>query len=226
MTPSPLQGIDPDLLLGLNLLGTFAFGLSGGMAGVRARLDLFGTVVLAAVVGMAGGIIRDLLIGTPPATFRDWRYLAVVAAAGVVTIVGHRVIDRLERPITALDAGGLALFSVTGAATALEFGLGPASAVLLGAITAIGGGMVRDLLVREIPTVLQGGLYAVPALLGASIVVIADRAGGESVAFPWLAVVACLALRLLAVRNDWGLPVAEEIGGRSLRPRGEAAERR
>src|SRR5579884_1699447 len=114
--PSPplLHGFNPTLLLVLNLVGTFVFGLSGGMAGVRTRLDLFGAVVLAVVVGIAGGTIRDLLIGTPPATFRDWRYLAVAASAGLVTSLAPPPIHRLQRPIDALDAAGLALFSVTG----------------------------------------------------------------------------------------------------------------
>src|SRR5438270_9187484 len=135
MTPPPLlHGFNPTLLLVLNLVGTFVFGLSGGMTGVRRQLDLFGAIVLAAVVGLAGGIIRDLLIGIPPTTFRDWRYLAVVGAAGLVTSLAHPAINRLQRPIQALDAGGLALFCVTGAATGLAHRLGVAEAVLLGAI--------------------------------------------------------------------------------------------
>src|SRR5947209_11176397 len=182
--PPLLHGFNPTLLLVLNLAGTFVFGLSGGMAGVRTQLDLFGAVVLAVVVGIAGGTIRDLLIGIPPATFRDWRYLAAVGGAGLVTILAHPAINRLQRPIQALDAAGLALFCVTGAATALAHRLGVAEAVILGAITGIGGGMVRDVLVREIPTVLLGGLYAIPALVGAGIVVVAYHAGNHTVVFP------------------------------------------
>src|SRR5947209_11158268 len=180
MAPSPLlRGFDPTLLLVLNLIGTFVFGLSGGMAGVRAQLDLFGAVVLAIVVGLAGGIIRDLLIGVPPATFRDWRYIAVAGGAGLVTSLAHPVIDRVQRPIDTLDAAGLALFSVTGAASALTHGLGTAESIILGAITGIGGGMVRDVLVGEIPVVLRTGLYAIPALLGAGIVTLAYREGNH-----------------------------------------------
>ena len=163
-SPPLLEGFNPTLLLVLNLVGTFVFGLSGGMAGVRKQLDLFGAVVLAVVVGIAGGTIRDVLIGIPPQTFRDWRYLAVAAGAGLLTAVAHPEINRLQRPIDALDAAGLALFCVTGAATALAHRLGVVDAVILGAITGIGGGMLRDVLVGEIPTVLRGGLYAIPAL--------------------------------------------------------------
>jgi uncharacterized membrane protein YeiH len=212
MAPPPLlRGFDPTLLLVLNLAGTFVFGLSGGMAGVRAQLDLFGAIVLAAVVGLAGGIIRDLLIGIPPATFRDWRYLAVVGGAGVVTSLAHPAINRLQRPINTLDAAGLALFCVTGAATALAHRLGVAAAVLLGAITGIGGGMLRDILVREIPTVLRGGLYAIPALVGAGIVVGAYRAGDRTIVFPIVGAAACFLMRMAGLRYGIGLPRAADV---------------
>src|SRR5579862_4089096 len=135
--PAPsdvLHGFDPTLLLVLNLVGTFVFGLSGGLEGVRKRLDVFGIVVLAVVVGLAGGIIRDLLLGIPPQTFRDWRYLAVAGGAGLVTFVAHPALERLERPILILDAAGLALFCVTGASTALDHRVGTVEAIVLGAI--------------------------------------------------------------------------------------------
>ena len=209
--PTLLRGFDPTVLLVLNLAGTFVFGLSGGMAGVRAQLDLFGAVVLAAVVGLAGGITRDLLIGIPPATFRDWRYLAVVAAAGLVTSLAHPAINRLERPIQALDAGGLALFCVTGAATALAHRLGVVESVILGAITGIGGGMLRDVLVGEIPIVLRGGLYAIPALVGAGIVVAAYEAGARSLVFPIVGASACFLLRMAGLRYGIGLPRASDV---------------
>ena len=144
-----LHGFNPRLLLVLNLAGTFVFGLSGGLAGVRARLDVFGVVVLAVVVGIAGGITRDVLIGIPPQTFRDWRYLVVASAAGLVTFVAHSALKRLQRPILVLDAAGLALFCVTGASTALDHHVGAVEAVVLGAITGVGGGVLRDILVRD-----------------------------------------------------------------------------
>ena len=128
------------------------------------------------VVALAGGVIRDLLIGTPPATFRDWRYLAAAGAAGLVTFAGRPLLERIWNAIQLLDAAGLALFCVTGAAKALEFRLGPAQAIILGAITGIGGGMLRDVLIRQIPSVLQHDLYAVPALAGAAVVVVAHGA--------------------------------------------------
>ena len=174
-------GFNPTLILVLNLAGTFVFGISGGLAAVRARLDLLGVVVLATVVALAGGITRDLLIGTPPATVRDWRYLAAAGLAGLVCFFAGSVLERFERSVMVFDAIGLSLFAVTGA---LQFGLGPAQAVLLGTVTGVGGGMLRDLLLGEIPTVLREGLYAVPAMLGAAVLVVGEEAGSTSPVFP------------------------------------------
>jgi uncharacterized membrane protein YeiH len=202
------HGFDPTLILALNLAGTFVFGLSGGLAGVRAKLDLFGVVVLSAVVGMAGGIIRDLLIGTPPATFRDWRYLAAVAAAGLVCFFARPTLERIQHSVLVFDAFGLGLFCVTGATKALDFRLGPVQAILLGAITAIGGGMLRDVLLRDVPTVLRHELYAVPALLGATILVVAQKSGSTSPVFPVLAVAVCVAVRLAGLRYRVDVPTA------------------
>ena len=182
-TPPPLlHGFNPTLLLVLNLTGTFVFGLSGGMAGVRADLDLFGAVVL----GIAGG-------------------------AGLLTSVAREPIARFQHPIDALDAAGLALFCVTGAATALAHRLGTPEAIILGAVTGIGGGMLRDILIREIPTVLRGGLYAIPALVGAGIVVVTYRAGDHTVTFPIVGAVVCFAMRMTGLRFGIGLPSAAKV---------------
>jgi uncharacterized membrane protein YeiH len=200
------HGFDPTLILWLNLVGTFVFGLSGGLAAVRAKLDLFGVVVLAAVVGLAGGIIRDLLIGVPPATFRDWRYLAATAAAGLVCFFARPALERIQRSVLVFDAFGLGLFCVTGASKALDFRLGPVQAVILGALTAIGGGMLRDVLLRDVPTVLRHELYAVPALIGATILVVAQKAGADSPVFPVLAVAVCVAVRLAGLKYGVNVP--------------------
>jgi uncharacterized membrane protein YeiH len=203
-----LHGFDPTLLLVLNLAGTFVFGLSGGLAGVQKRLDVFGVVVLAVVVGLAGGITRDLLIGVPPQTFRDWRYLAVAGGAGLVTFVAHPALERLERPILVLDAAGLALFCVTGASTALDHRVGAVEAIVLGAITGVGGGVLRDILVREIPVVLRTGLYAIPALVGAAIVVGTSKSGTHNLAFPIIGATACFLIRVAGMYFDLNVPQA------------------
>src|SRR3954452_4304103 len=202
------HGFDPTLILALNLAGTFIFGLSGGLAAVRTKLDLFGIVVLAGVVGLAGGITRDLLIGVPPATFRDWRYLAAAAAAGLVCYSGRPLLERIKRSVLIFDAVGLGLFCVTGATKALDFGVGPVPATLLGAITGIGGGILRDVLLRGVPTVLPPELYAIPALLGAAVVVAAHKAGNLSPVFPLLGAAVCMATRLVGVRYGVDVPVA------------------
>src|SRR4051795_9271532 len=194
------HGFDPTLILVLNLAGTFIFGLSGGLAAVRGRLDLFGIVVLAGVVGLAGGIIRDLLIGTPPATFRDWRYLAAAGAAGLICFFARPALERVQRSVLVFDAIGLGLFCVTGATKALDFRLGPVQAIILGAITAIGGGMLRDVLLGDVPTVLRHELYAVPALLGAGVLVLAQETGNDSPIFPVLGVAVCVGVRLVGLK--------------------------
>jgi uncharacterized membrane protein YeiH len=207
-----VPGFDADVILVLSLLGTFVFGLSGGSAAVRGRLDIFGVVVLAVAVGMAGGIARDVLIGRPPETFRDWRYLAAAGAAGLLTFLAPRSVERSQHGIDVLDAAGLALFCVAGASTALDFDVPPVQAVVLGAITGIGGGMLRDILLNEIPEVLRGGLYAVPAILGAAVVVIAAEAGSQSTLFPVLGMLVCFVVRMVGLRRGIQLPASRATG--------------
>lgn len=208
-----LPGFDPTLLLALNLAGTFAFGLSGGVAGVRARLDLFGVVVLAVVVGLSGGIVRDLLIGVPPETFRDWRYLAAAGGAGLVTFHAYPLLARVARPIDVLDAAGLALFCVTGSSKALSYGLAAVPAVVLGAVTGIGGGILRDVLVRQVPVVLREGLYAIPALVGAAIVVGAAQAGFHGAVAPIVGAAVCFAIRVADLTFGLNVPRARARDG-------------
>src|SRR5437868_12471459 len=161
------------LLRVFDLGGTFVFALSGATAGVKHRLDLFGVLVLSFAAGNSGGIARDVMIGaTPPAAITDWRYIAVSMLAGLITFYWYRIISRLKSPVLVFDAAGLGLFAVSGAGKALAFHAGPVAATLLGMLTGIGGGMVRDVLVTEIPTVLRTELYAVAALIGAAVVVI------------------------------------------------------
>jgi uncharacterized membrane protein YeiH len=201
-----VEGFDPTLILWLNLMGTFVFGLSGGLAAVRARLDVVGVVVLSGVVGLAGGITRDLLIGAPPATFRDWRYLVAVGAAAVVCFFAGPAVARIERSVLVFDAMGLAVFCVTGASKALDYHLGPVQAVLLGALTGIGGGMLRDVLLRDVPTVLRHELYAIPALAGAAVVAVAHVAGTSSALLAVVGAVVCFVLRLIGLRYGLDAP--------------------
>ena len=197
------------LLLVLDLLGTFVFALSGATAGVRRRLDLFGVLVLSFVAGNFGGITRDLVIGAvPPAAIGDWRYLAVSLLAGAVTFYWFPGVDRLRGSVLVFDGAGLALFAVSGTQKALAFDLNPVMAALLGMLTGIGGGMVRDVLLAEIPTVLRADLYAVAALAGAAVVVTGSLLHLPSTAATIVGAALCFGLRLMGIHRGWHLPVA------------------
>jgi uncharacterized membrane protein YeiH len=197
------------LLVVLDLVGTFVFALSGAMAGIKRRVDVFGVLVLSFAAATAGGITRDLLIGAvPPAALTDWRYLAVSVLAGLVTFYGLADVGRLQGRVLLFDALGLAVFAVSGAQKALVFGLQPVMAALLGMLTGIGGGMVRDILVAEIPTVLRADLYAVAALAGATVVVIGSLLHFPSTAATVAGAALCFGLRVMAMRRGWHLPGA------------------
>jgi uncharacterized membrane protein YeiH len=201
-------------LVVLDLLGIFVFAISGALVGVRKGFDVFGVLVLAGTTGLGGGFLRDVLIdATPPAALADWRYLIVPVGAGLVTFAFHPTLGRLERVVDVFDAFGLSLFCVTGALKAVEYGLGPVPAALMGMVTGIGGGMARDLLTGRVPLVFRGELYATPALTGAAIAVVGDQLGTPVILSALLGAVVCLGWRLLAIRRDWRAP----------RPRGSAS---
>jgi uncharacterized membrane protein YeiH len=189
------------LFLVLDLTGVFAFALNGALTAIRiARLDVVGVVTLGMVTALGGGILRDVLLGSlPPATFSDWRYLVVAAAGSLVAFAFGHSLDRIAGTILVLDAAGLSLFAVAGASKALDLGVGPGQAVILGAITGVGGGTLRDVLVRQVPEVLHSGLYAIPAIVGAGITVAAIRGDVYGPAAAVLAVAACFLVRMLGL---------------------------
>lgn len=185
------------------------FALSGGLAAVRVRLDLFGVVVVATVTAIGGGILRDTLLGdTPPASLRHWPYLAVPAAAGIVVFYWHPQVARQRRLMLLADAAGLALFTVTGTRLAVQAGLGAAGACTLGVLTGIGGGVIRDILLREIPLVLrrETGIYAVASGVGAVLVCIGDGVQRLDAAWQVGAAAVVFALRVLAIWRHWAAP--------------------
>jgi len=212
-------------LLALDLAGTFAFALNGALTALRtARLDIVGVITLGMITAIGGGIIRDVLLGSlPPATFSDWRYLAVAAAGGLIAFTFGRGLDRLNTPINILDAAGLSLFAVTGAKKALDLGLGPAQAVILGAVTGVGGGTLRDVVIRQIPSVLSSGLYAIPALVGATVAVVSIKLGVEGLPAGLAAAAVCFAIRMVGVHFGIDAPrprAAHEPGGEEEPPPG------
>ena len=199
---------EPPLLLALDLTGTFAFGLNGALTAVRtARLDVVGVVSLGMITALGGGVIRDVLIGAvPPATFVDWRYFALAAGGGLIAFIFSRRLDRLDMPITVMDAVGLSTFAVIGASKALTSGLGVGPALVLGVVTAVGGGTIRDALVLQVPTVLRSDLYAIPALVAAGITVLTVETGSYGLPSALGAVAACFLIRMLGVRYNLQAP--------------------
>jgi uncharacterized membrane protein YeiH len=192
----------------LDLAGTFAFALNGALTAVRAtRLDIVGVVTLGMITALGGGTLRDILLDAlPPATFVDWRYLAVAAVGGLVAFFTARHLERINGAINVLDAAGLSLFAVTGAIKALDLGFGPAQAIIVGAITGVGGGTIRDVLIRRVPSVLSSGLYAVPALVGATAVVVAELLGAQGLISSVSGAVLCFVIRMVGVHFDVNAP--------------------
>ena len=208
MWPPPGFKVSTAVLV-LDLCGVFVFALSGAMAGVKHRFDLFGVLVLSFAAANVGGITRDVLIGAvPPPGIADWRYIVVPVLAGLATFQWQGTVDRVRSSVQIFDAGGLALFAVSGALKALNLHLGPVPSVLLGMLTGIGGGMVRDVLAGEVPAVFRGELYAVAALAGAGVVVVGRMMGFPSAAVTIAGAILCFGLRFMAIRRGWQLPVA------------------
>jgi uncharacterized membrane protein YeiH len=201
-------------LVVLDLVGIAAFALSGALVAVRKPLDVFGVLVLAGATGLGGGFLRDVLIGaTPPAALQDWRYLLVPFVAGLVAFRFHPALGRVEREIAVFDAAGMGLFCVTGAVKSLEYGLEPPAAALMGMVTAIGGGVIRDLLAGRVPVVLREELYAFPALLGSILAVTAAEVGlhGGWVLLP--GAIFAFAYRMVALRRGWQAPLPPGMDG-------------
>jgi uncharacterized membrane protein YeiH len=197
------------LLLILDLTGTFVFAIGGAVIAVRHRLDFFGVLVVSFVAANSGGIMRDVLLGAvPPAAIDDWRYIAVSLPAGAVVFLWSSATQTLRVPLLVLDAAGLSLFAVAGTLKSLDLHLNPVAAILLGVLTGVGGGMVRDVLVREIPVVLRTDFYAVAALFGAIVVAIGHAWGWPSLPIAIAGGAVCFILRLLAIWRGWRLPNA------------------
>jgi uncharacterized membrane protein YeiH len=200
--------MESTLFVVVDLLGTFAFATSGAAAATERRLDLFGVYAVAFMTACGGGMVRDLCLGAlPPVAISDWRYLACSGFAATVTISAGPLVERLKNPVAIFDSIGLGFFAVAGAHKAFLHTGNVESAILLGTATAVGGGVMRDILLNRVPTILAKEIYALAALLAAVIQVVSD-VNGWSISFaPWFATGACLGIRFLAIRYSWGLPV-------------------
>lgn len=199
-------------LLVLTLAGTAVFAINGALTALQAaRLDIVGVVTLGTITALGGGILRDVLLGRlPPENLLDWRILSLAIAASALVFVAHGPLARITGLVTLLDAAGLALFCVTGTLTALDHGSGGLLAVVLGTITAVGGGTFRDLMVQRIPVILTSGVYALPAAAGATLTVLAWLLGwGGPLAYLGAATV-CFGIRMAGVRYHLNAP---QVGG-------------
>ncbi|EFQ84190.1 hypothetical protein HMPREF0063_10906 [Aeromicrobium marinum DSM 15272] len=194
-------------LLVLDLVGIAVFASTGALVAVRKELDVFGALVLGMITGLGGGVLRDLLIGAvPPAALVDSRYLVVPAVTAAVVFWFHPTVGRMEKQIEVLDAVGLGIFCVAGAVKAHEAGLDVFAAAVLGLLTAIGGGMMRDVLAARVPVIFREELYATPAFAGALLAAIVHDQGWP-VGWYAAAVGVAVVWRLLALTRGWVAPL-------------------
>lgn len=192
----------------IDLAGTFAFAISGALAARREKFDLFGVLAVAYITACGGGIARDVCIGAvPPAGLADWRYALVAVIAALATIVAYRQVERLTYPVRLFDALGLGLFAVYGAHKALALGMNAEVAILVGMLTAVGGGVARDMLLARVPVIMQKEIYASAAFIGAALAVLGESLGWATAWSMWLPIVLCCGLRLLSLRHHWQLPI-------------------
>lgn len=199
--------IEHDLFTLLDLSGTFAFAISGALAARQNKLDAFGVVTLAYLTACGGGLVRDVSIGAlPPAGIADWRYIALSLLAAVLVMGASQWVRKLSNPVLLFDAAGLSFFAVFGAHKVLAQGYGVEPAILLGMISAVGGGALRDIILRRTPIILRKEIYATAALVAATIQTLGEVRGWPPHWVPWVAIALCFGLRYLAVRNQWDLP--------------------
>ncbi|MEV8512464.1 TRIC cation channel family protein [Dactylosporangium sp. NPDC051484] len=195
-------------LLVADLVGITVFAASGATAAVAKRLDLFGVIFVGFIAALGGGIMRDLFVNVQPFAFVDWRYSVVAVLTAAATFWLHPAVNRLRWTVLVLDAAGLGLFVVTGTLKALDAGVPPIGACIIGMITGIGGGLVRDLLTGEIPTVLRREIYAVAGLVGCALVATLDAIHLQRPLGIALAATLTFALRMVAIRRNWSAPTA------------------
>lgn len=204
----PSSGVTRLILLA-DLCGTFVFAMEGALAAIHARLDVLGVMVLAFTTALCGGIVRDLMLGAaPPMAVRDWRYPVIAFVAGSIAFVFYGFVRQAPRELlVTLDAAGLGLFAMAGTEKALTYRISPFIAALLGTMTAVGGGTIRDVLLATVPAVLRVDVYATAALAG-SLLMVAGRAVGVRAEVAAVAGgVLCFALRMMAFWLHWNLPV-------------------
>ena len=196
-----------NILYILDLIGTAAFAASGAWVGVRKHMDLFGVLVLGVVTAVGGGTLRDLLLGDiPPFSLQDETYIYIAITVSLVVFANRKRFEAFEKPLLYFDAIGLGTFLVIGTTKALEFQMGLLSAVIMGVMTGTAGGILRDVLANQVPLILRREIYASACIAGGVLLVVLEQAGAGRIASVLLAAGTVIALRLLAIRYEWGLP--------------------
>lgn len=199
----------------VDLAGVAAFGLSGALLAIRKQFDVVGIVVLAVTTALGGGVLRDLLISQgPPRALQDSWFLVIAVTTAVVAAVAHPVLNRVTRPVLVFDAVGLGLYCVVGAARGMDAGFSVAASAVLGGLSAVGGGIVRDVLAQEVPVVFRADsqLYAIPAAGGALLTAVSWQADWHGPVTVVATVTLVMAVRLGSLHFGWRAP-----GARSAR---------
>jgi len=198
------------LLYALDLIGTAAFAASGAWLGVRRRMDLFGVLVLGLVTATGGGTVRDILLGDfPPFCLQDETYLYLSAIVSLAVFFGHKRLGTLAHPLSYFDAIGLGTFVVIGTSKAIAFNLGFLGAIIMGAMTATAGGMLRDILSGRVPMILRREVYASACLVGGALLYLLQLTPLPPSVSALFAAGVVILLRLLAIRHNWSLPKAQ-----------------
>lgn len=197
------------ILLAADMAGTLVFAVEGALAG-HGNLDLLGVMVLAFATALGGGIIRDVLIGDiPPAALKSWLYAAVAFAGGAIYFFLHAMVENIPTNLLmVLDAAGLSLFAIAGTEKALLFKMHPFIAVLMGTVTGVGGGTIRDIFLAQVPRVLEADVYATAALAGSVVMILALKLRLPPILAALLGGTVCFLLRVLSVWQHWSLPRA------------------
>jgi uncharacterized membrane protein YeiH len=195
-------------LFAFDLAGTFVFAITGAMLAIRKKLDLYGIFILAIVTALGGGMLRDTMLGrTPPVALQEFAYVLAAGLGAIIVWFFYGHVERQERLLRILDAIGLGLFTAIGAQVTLSFGASWYAAIGMGIITGTGGGMIRDVLAREVPFVLQREVYAIACLAGAGFYVLWVQVLGQGESSGVLLSAALtIGIRLFAIFHDLHLP--------------------
>ena len=196
----------------LDMFGTFVFAVSGAEAAKESELDLFGIVIVAFLTACGGGIIRDICIGVnPPVGISYWPYLALTIIASGSVVICYKYVAKLKFPVLLFDALGLSMFTVAGTQKSLFLGFNYEVAILLGVLSAIGGGVIRDILLGIIPVVLREEVYVAAALLGSILVAFTHYIGADGSVGAWAGITVCFCVRYYSIRRKWNLPTFSNL---------------